>query len=194
MLYGFVNHEMTTTYLGSTTGPAAAPRAADRPLRLHRQDHRPDQQRLGRRRDPRLRRRRRRWRWTPSWPSGSAGAQRRVDLPAGRYDTILPPTAVADLMIDAYWSAGARGRPRGPVGLQPPRRRHPDRRADRARRGATCSPTRRTPASSARRSSSPPRSGNESVGLRQRPAARAHRLDPRRRADRADPDPALAPR
>ena len=34
--------------------------------------------------------------------------QRRVDLPAGRYDTILPPSAVADLMIDAYWYAGAR--------------------------------------------------------------------------------------
>jgi predicted Zn-dependent protease len=35
-------------------------------------------------------------------------ARRGVDLPAGRYDTILPPTAVADLMIEAYWSAGAR--------------------------------------------------------------------------------------
>jgi predicted Zn-dependent protease len=35
-------------------------------------------------------------------------ATRRIDLPAGRYDTILPPTAVADLMIDLYWSAGAR--------------------------------------------------------------------------------------
>jgi len=34
--------------------------------------------------------------------------ERRVDLPAGRYDTVLPPTAVADRMIDAYWSAGAR--------------------------------------------------------------------------------------
>ncbi|QXJ26280.1 TldD/PmbA family protein [Actinomadura graeca] len=33
---------------------------------------------------------------------------RRVDLPAGRYETILPPTAVADLMIYLYWSAGAR--------------------------------------------------------------------------------------
>jgi predicted Zn-dependent protease len=31
-----------------------------------------------------------------------------VDLPAGRYDTILPPSAVADLMIDAYWYSGAR--------------------------------------------------------------------------------------
>jgi predicted Zn-dependent protease len=28
-------------------------------------------------------------------------------LDAGRYDTILPPTAIADLMIDAYWNAGA---------------------------------------------------------------------------------------
>ena len=35
-------------------------------------------------------------------------AMRRVDLPAGRYDTILPPTAVADFMIYLYWSAGAR--------------------------------------------------------------------------------------
>jgi predicted Zn-dependent protease len=37
-----------------------------------------------------------------------AWGTRRIDLPAGRYDTILPPTAVADLMIDAYWGAGAR--------------------------------------------------------------------------------------
>jgi predicted Zn-dependent protease len=33
-------------------------------------------------------------------------AERSVDLPPGRYDTLLPPTAVADLMIDLYWSAG----------------------------------------------------------------------------------------
>ena len=31
-----------------------------------------------------------------------------MDLPAGRYETLLPPSAVADLMIDLYWSAGAR--------------------------------------------------------------------------------------
>jgi predicted Zn-dependent protease len=37
-----------------------------------------------------------------------AWAERRVDLPAGRYDVVLPPTAVADLMIYAYWSASAR--------------------------------------------------------------------------------------
>jgi predicted Zn-dependent protease len=35
-------------------------------------------------------------------------AERRFDLPAGRYYTVLPPSSVADLMIDAYWGAGAR--------------------------------------------------------------------------------------
>jgi predicted Zn-dependent protease len=35
-------------------------------------------------------------------------AARRIDLPPGRYQTILPPAAVADLMIDLYWSGGAR--------------------------------------------------------------------------------------
>ncbi|MDT7570562.1 MAG: hypothetical protein QOE05_736 [Actinomycetota bacterium] len=35
-------------------------------------------------------------------------AVKRVDLPAGRYETILPPTAVADLMIYAYWTASGR--------------------------------------------------------------------------------------
>jgi predicted Zn-dependent protease len=33
---------------------------------------------------------------------------RQLELAAGRYDTVLPPSAVADLMIYAYWSAGAR--------------------------------------------------------------------------------------
>jgi predicted Zn-dependent protease len=37
-----------------------------------------------------------------SWQS------RRLELPAGRYETLLPPTAVADLMINFYWAAGAR--------------------------------------------------------------------------------------
>ena len=34
--------------------------------------------------------------------------KRRIDLPAGRYETLLPPTAVADLMIYLYWTASAR--------------------------------------------------------------------------------------
>jgi predicted Zn-dependent protease len=35
-------------------------------------------------------------------------AARRVDLEPGRYDTILPPSAVADLMINLYWAAEGR--------------------------------------------------------------------------------------
>jgi predicted Zn-dependent protease len=35
-------------------------------------------------------------------------AKRRVELPAGRYETLLPPAAVADLLIYLYWSAGAK--------------------------------------------------------------------------------------
>jgi predicted Zn-dependent protease len=35
-------------------------------------------------------------------------AQRQVELPAGRYETLLPPSAVADLMVYLYWSAGAK--------------------------------------------------------------------------------------
>ncbi|MCW2494756.1 metallopeptidase TldD-related protein [Jatrophihabitans sp.] len=35
-------------------------------------------------------------------------ATRRVDLPAGRYETLMPATTVADLMIYAYWTASAR--------------------------------------------------------------------------------------
>jgi predicted Zn-dependent protease len=34
--------------------------------------------------------------------------KRRIDLPAGRYETLLPPSAVADLMTYLYWTAGAR--------------------------------------------------------------------------------------
>jgi predicted Zn-dependent protease len=35
-------------------------------------------------------------------------ATRSVELPAGRYETLLPPTALADLMIYMYWSANAK--------------------------------------------------------------------------------------
>jgi predicted Zn-dependent protease len=37
-----------------------------------------------------------------SWQS------RRIDLPAGRYETLLPPTAASDMLTYLYWSAGAR--------------------------------------------------------------------------------------
>ncbi len=35
-------------------------------------------------------------------------AARTVDLPAGRYETILPPAALADLMFYMYYTAGAK--------------------------------------------------------------------------------------
>ena len=35
-------------------------------------------------------------------------AKRTVALPAGRYQTLLPPTAVSDLLTYMYWSAGAK--------------------------------------------------------------------------------------
>ena len=107
ILYGFVNHEMTTTYVGSTTG-----------LRLR---HVQPTGHYGcTAKNTAL--------TNSAWVGGATRdfadvdalemeeavatrlgwGERRVDLPAGRYDTILPPSAVADLMIDAYWYAGAR--------------------------------------------------------------------------------------
>jgi predicted Zn-dependent protease len=35
-------------------------------------------------------------------------AKRSISLPAGRYETLLPPTAVSDLLVYLYWSAGAK--------------------------------------------------------------------------------------
>ncbi|MGH3389274.1 MAG: metallopeptidase TldD-related protein [Actinomadura sp.] len=35
-------------------------------------------------------------------------SRRRIELAAGRYETIIPPSAVSDLMTYMYWSAGAR--------------------------------------------------------------------------------------
>ncbi|WP_232676831.1 metallopeptidase TldD-related protein [Nocardioides sp. R-C-SC26] len=106
-LYGFVNHEMVTTYLASSTGVRlrhAQPtghlgctgKTADlgasawvgQPTRdfADIDPHAVDDELT------------RRLVWS----------DRRIDLAAGRYDTVLPPTAVADLMIYAYWEASAR--------------------------------------------------------------------------------------
>ena len=107
VLYGFVSHEHTTTYLGSSTG-----------LRLRHLQPTGHYGCTGK--DASLTR--------SAWVGGAtrdfadvdalavddalaqrlSWAERQIELPAGRYDTILPPSAVADLMIDAYWYAGAR--------------------------------------------------------------------------------------
>jgi predicted Zn-dependent protease len=107
VLYGFVDHRLTTTYVASSTG-----------LRLRHVQPTGHYGCTGKSADL----------TDSAWVGGAtrdfAGvdalaleselerrlgwASRRVDLPAGRYDTILPPTAMADVMIDAYWYAGAR--------------------------------------------------------------------------------------
>jgi predicted Zn-dependent protease len=107
ILYGFVNHEMTTTYLGSSTG-----------LRLRHVQPTGHYGCTGKTADL----------TNSAWVGGAtrdfaevdahrmaadlatrlSWGARHVDLPAGRYDTVLPPSAVADLMVDAYWSAGGR--------------------------------------------------------------------------------------
>jgi len=35
-------------------------------------------------------------------------AERSLSLPPGRYETLLPPTAVSDLLVYLYWQAGAK--------------------------------------------------------------------------------------
>ena len=107
ILYGFVNHDVTTTYLGSSTG-----------LRLRHAQPTGHYGCTGKTTDLS----------SSAWVGGATRdfsdvdahamaatlatrlgwAGRQIDLPAGRYDTVLPPTCVADLMLDAYWGAGAR--------------------------------------------------------------------------------------
>lgn len=107
VLYGFVDHDVTTTYVGSSTG-----------LRLRHSQPTGHFGCTGKTADLQQ----------SAWVGGAtrdfagvdplamdaelaarlAWGRRSVAMPAGRYDTILPPTAVADLMIDAYWSAAAR--------------------------------------------------------------------------------------
>lgn len=107
VLYGFVDHEVVTTYLGSTTGLRARHvqpsghygiTGKDPALGASAWVGGATQDFIGvdpRQLDDQLRQR-------LSW------SRRTVDLPAGPYETVLPPTAVADLLIYAYWSAGAR--------------------------------------------------------------------------------------
>jgi predicted Zn-dependent protease len=107
MLFGFAEHQLRSTYLGSSTGLRLR---HDQPTgRLELNAKSPDFARSA-------------WHGQPAavfadvdLPALDAQlgqrlewARRRVELPAGRYETLLPPTAVADLMIDLYWSAGAR--------------------------------------------------------------------------------------
>ncbi|HTH89250.1 TldD/PmbA family protein [Mycobacterium sp.] len=47
-------------------------------------------------------------------------AKRTVELPAGRYETIMPPSTVADMMIYLAWSMDGRGAQEGRTALSAP--------------------------------------------------------------------------
>ena len=106
-LYGFAEHQMESTFLGTSTG-----------LRL-RHDQPTGRVELNAKSADLARSA-----WTgvstrdftdvdiTRLDAGLAGrlgwAERSVSLPPGRYETLLPPTAVSDLLIYLYWSAGAK--------------------------------------------------------------------------------------
>ncbi|MFI9650244.1 metallopeptidase TldD-related protein [Streptomyces sp. NPDC052040] len=106
-LYGFANHELVSTYVGTSAGLRLRHDQPSGTLELNAKS--PDRTRSAwagqstrdfkdvdpAAMDAELARR-------LGW------AERRVALPAGRYETLLPPTAVADLLIYQMWSAAAR--------------------------------------------------------------------------------------
>ncbi|MGW7193336.1 metallopeptidase TldD-related protein [Streptomyces sp. NPDC054838] len=106
-LYGFANHELVSTYVGTSTGLRLRHDQPNGTLELNAKS--PDRQRSA-------------WagRATRDFKDVDptaldaelavrlGWAERRFDLPAGRYETLLPPTAVADLLIYQMWSAAAR--------------------------------------------------------------------------------------
>ncbi|MCQ9133515.1 metallopeptidase TldD-related protein [Streptomyces hilarionis] len=106
-LYGFANHEMVSTYLGTSTGLRLRHDQPNGTLELNAKS--PDRTRSA-------------WagRSTRDFKDVDPAAldaelavrlgwaRRRVELPAGRYETLLPPTAVADLLIYQLWSASGR--------------------------------------------------------------------------------------
>ncbi len=47
-------------------------------------------------------------------------ARRTVELPAGRYETIMPPSTVADMMVYLWWTMDGRGAEEGRTALSAP--------------------------------------------------------------------------
>ncbi|MEV7369668.1 metallopeptidase TldD-related protein [Streptomyces sp. NPDC090301] len=106
-LYGFANHELTSTYLGTSTGLRLRHDQPNGTLELNAKS--PDRSRsawAGRSTrdfkdvDPAA--------LDAELATRLGWAERRIELPAGRYETLLPPTAVADLLIYQLWSSTAR--------------------------------------------------------------------------------------
>ncbi|MFI1399635.1 metallopeptidase TldD-related protein [Streptomyces sp. NPDC020681] len=106
-LYGFANHELTSTYLGTSTGLLLRHDQPNGTLELNAKS--PDRSRsawAGRATrdfkdvDPAA--------LDAELAQRLGWAERKIELPAGRYETLLPPTAVADLLIYQLWSSAAR--------------------------------------------------------------------------------------
>ncbi|MGW0736132.1 metallopeptidase TldD-related protein [Streptomyces sp. NPDC002851] len=106
-LYGFANHEHVSSYVGTSTGLRLRHDQPNGTLELNAKS--PDRARsawAGRATrdftdvDPAQ--------LDAELATRLGWAERKVELPAGRYETLLPPTAVADLLIYQYWSAAAR--------------------------------------------------------------------------------------
>jgi len=106
-LYGFAEHEMVSTFLGTSAGLRLR---YDQPAgRIELNAKSADLTRSA---------------WTGAGTRDFAGldiagldaglaerlrwAERSVPLPPGRYETLLPPTAVSDLLVYLYWQAGAK--------------------------------------------------------------------------------------
>ena len=107
LLFGFAEHSMRTTYLGSSTGLRLR---HDQPTgRVELNGKSTDFSRsvwagVGTRdfRDVSVADLVADVQRKLSW------SQRRIQLPAGKYETLLPPSAVSDLMIYLYWTMEAR--------------------------------------------------------------------------------------
>ncbi|MCX5389895.1 metallopeptidase TldD-related protein [Streptomyces sp. NBC_00094] len=106
-LYGFANHELTSTYLGTSTGLRLRHDQPNGTLEINAKS--PDRSRsawAGRATrdfkdvDPAA--------LDAELATRLGWAERRIELPAGRYETLLPPSAVADLLIYQLWSSTAR--------------------------------------------------------------------------------------
>ncbi|BAX93435.1 metallopeptidase TldD-related protein [Mycobacterium shigaense] len=116
-LYGFAHHSVSTTFLASSTGLRRRYTQPTGAVEIN-----------GKRGDASA--------WTGIGTPDFVGvptdsmldelsmrldwAKRRVDLPAGRYETIMPPSTVADMMIYLAWTMAGRGAQEGRTAFSAP--------------------------------------------------------------------------
>jgi predicted Zn-dependent protease len=107
LLFGFAEHHMTSSYLGSSTGLRRRfdqpdgrfeinGKSADYARSAYANQHTNDFTDV----DPEA--------MVDALDRRLDWAAKRIELPAGRYETILPPTCVADLTVYAYLMTSAR--------------------------------------------------------------------------------------